>query len=57
LPPPVRLPSDYHIYGRATERQLRFIKEAQTLGFSPQAISKLLSLTDDDQLPVPSIPG
>jgi len=47
LPLPDRLPSGYRVYSRENVRQLRFIKEAQTLGFTLQEISELLGMTVD----------
>jgi len=47
LPAPERLPSGYRVYSNNNIRQLRFVREAQTLGFTLQEISELLSLTMD----------
>lgn len=47
LPEPDRLPSGYRVYGRETISRVRFIREAQSLGFSLSEISDLFSLTDD----------
>jgi MerR family mercuric resistance operon transcriptional regulator len=49
LPAPDRLPSGYRVYGKDTVNKVRFIREAQSLGFSLAEISDLLSLTDDPQ--------
>lgn len=49
LPAPDRLPSGYRVYGSATINKVRFIREAQSLGFSLSEISDLLSLTDDPE--------
>jgi len=47
LPAPDRLPSGYRVYGKDTVNRVRFIREAQSLGFSLSEINDLLSLTDD----------
>lgn len=47
LPKPERLPSGYRVYSRENVRQLRFIREAQTLGFTLGEIAELLSLSED----------
>jgi MerR family mercuric resistance operon transcriptional regulator/MerR family gold-responsive transcriptional activator of gol and ges genes len=44
LGPFARRPSGYRIYGEHEERQLRFIKNAQALGFTLQEIAELLKL-------------
>jgi len=44
LGPSARRPSGYRIYGEHEERRLRFIKNAQALGFTLQEIAELLSL-------------
>ncbi len=44
LPKPQRASSGYRIYGEAALRQLRFIKKAQALGFSLEAIHRILNL-------------
>lgn len=44
LNPSARRPSGYRIYGEDEERRLRFIKNAQALGFTLQEIAELLSL-------------
>ena len=47
LPAPDRLASGYRVYGADTVNRVRFIKQAQSLGFTLSEISDLLSLTDD----------
>jgi len=47
LPKPDRLASGYRVYGRESLLQLKFIKNAQMLGFTLQEAKELLSLTDD----------
>ncbi len=47
LPPPDRLPSGYRVYGGDAQKRVRFIKEAQALGFTLNEIKELFSLTDD----------
>ena len=44
LGPSARRPSGYRIYGEEEERRLRFIKDAQALGFTLQEIAELLNL-------------
>lgn len=48
LPEPDRLESGYRIYGTDAAKRLRFIKEAQALGFTLGEISELFGLTDDE---------
>ncbi len=45
LGPSARRPSGYRIYGEDEERRLRFIKNAQALGFTLQEIAELLKLS------------
>ena len=45
LSPSARRPSGYRIYGEDEERRLRFIKNAQALGFTLQEIAELLNLS------------
>lgn len=49
LPAPDRLPSGYRVYGKDTVNKVRFIREAQSLGFSLSEINELLSLTDNPE--------
>ena len=44
LAPTARRPSGYRLYGTAEVQRLRFIKNAQTLGFTLQEIVDLLNL-------------
>lgn len=44
LAKPSRSPSGYRLYGEAALRRLRFIRKAQTLGFSLDEIKRILSL-------------
>lgn len=44
LAPTSRLPSGYRLYNREAQRRLRFIKNAQALGFTLQEIEELLDL-------------
>lgn len=44
LDPSARRPSGYRIYGENEERRLRFIKNAQALGFTLHEIEELLDL-------------
>jgi Hg(II)-responsive transcriptional regulator len=44
FPPASRTPAGYRQYGQAAVRRLRFVKRAQTLGFTLQEIEQLLAL-------------
>ena len=44
LDPTARLPSGYRLYNREAQRRLRFIKNAQALGFTLHEIEELLDL-------------
>lgn len=44
LPKPMRNPSNYRLYDTDAKRRVRFIKRAQSLGFSLREIDTLLSL-------------
>lgn len=44
LRPSARRPSGYRLYGHEEERRLRFIKNAQALGFTLHEINELLAL-------------
>ena len=44
LGPSARRPSGYRVYGEDEERRLRFIKNAQALGFTLHEIEELLDL-------------
>lgn len=44
LPPPVRTASAYRLYGGTAVKRLRFIRQAQSLGFSLAEIKRILSL-------------
>ena len=44
LGPTSRLPSGYRLYNREAQRRLRFIKNAQALGFTLHEIKELLDL-------------
>jgi len=47
LPKPDRLASGYRVYSKVSVNKVRFIKEAQALGFTLKEITDLLGLTDD----------
>lgn len=47
LPEPDRMPSGYRVYDAEAQKRVRFIKEAQALGFTLNEISELFALTDD----------
>src|SRR5581483_4538312 len=44
LPAPDRRPSGYRVYGDECLRRLRFIRNAQSLGFTLREIAELLTL-------------
>ncbi len=44
LPPTMRAPSGYRLYGDEALKRLRFIKNAQGLGFTLKEIAQLLNL-------------
>jgi len=44
LSPTVRTPSGYRVYGEEEVQRLRFIKNAQALGFTLQEVADLLNL-------------
>ena len=44
LPKPQRLASGYRIYDNAALKQVRFIRKAQSLGFSLDEIRRIMSL-------------
>ena len=44
LPKPARTASEYRLYDEATVNQLRFIKKAQSLGFSLDEVRRILCL-------------
>ncbi|ODU25261.1 MAG: hypothetical protein ABS95_00625 [Verrucomicrobia bacterium SCN 57-15] len=44
LPKPTRTAAGYRVYDQAALKQLRFIKQAQSLGFSLQEIHRILNL-------------
>ncbi|GHF19447.1 Hg(II)-responsive transcriptional regulator [Kordiimonas sediminis] len=48
LPPPDRLESGYRVYDSSTVKRVRFIKEAQALGFTLAEIADLLGMTEDE---------
>ncbi len=47
LPQPERLASGYRVYDGQAVNRVRFIKEAQLLGFTLSEITQLFGLTDD----------
>lgn len=47
LPEPERLPSGYRVYDTEAVNRVKFIREAQSLGFTLVEITELLALTDD----------
>lgn len=55
MPAPDRLPSGYRVYSVDTVNRVRFIKEAQALGFTLNEITELLGLTDDPEADCASV--
>ncbi len=55
LPEPVRTESGYRVYGERALKRLRFIKQAQALGFSLTEIKTVLELSHESQRPCPSV--
>lgn len=49
LPEPERSSGNQRLYGPTARERLNFIRHARDLGFSPDAIRDLLSLTDDPE--------
>jgi DNA-binding transcriptional MerR regulator len=49
IDPPARRDSGYRIYPSDTVKRIRFIKRAQTLGFSLKEIMEMLALRKDAQ--------
>jgi len=47
LPPAQRTAAGYRVYGAAAAARLRFIRRAQTLGFSLEEVAELLALSDN----------
>ena len=55
LPKPARTASEYRLYDEAALNQLRFIKKAQSLGFSLDEVRRILCLRG--QGAAPAIPS
>jgi DNA-binding transcriptional MerR regulator len=51
LTPPTRTASGYRIYGPDDEQRLRFVRRAQHLGLSLEAIGEILALRDSGERP------
>jgi len=51
MPPPARTPSGYRNYDPPALARLRFIRTAQTVGFTLGEISEILSLRDNGETP------
>lgn len=49
LPPADRLQSGYRVYGSDSIQRIRFIKEAQALGFTLTEVSELIGITTDEE--------
>ncbi len=57
LAPEARSASRYRLYGEASLEQLRFIKAAQSAGFTLSDIESLLALRDDKRAPQQEVRG
>ena len=57
LEPEARSASRYRLYGEASLEQLRFIKAAQSAGFTLSDIESLLALRDDKRAPQQEVRG
>lgn len=57
LPEPTRLPSGYRQYSYQTVQRIRFIKRAQSLGFTLKEISQLLSIADGETIDCEEVRG
>ncbi|MCI0488704.1 MAG: heavy metal-responsive transcriptional regulator [Blastocatellia bacterium] len=55
LPEPMRNRSGYRLYGEGALKRMRFIKRAQTLGFSLNEIKSILELSRDGKRPCLSV--
>lgn len=55
LPAPGRRASGYRVYDEAAPKQLRFIKQAQSLGFSLQEIQRILNLRGEGRVTCQSV--
>lgn len=55
LPPPERMASGYRVYGGDSIRRIRFIKQAQALGFTLSEVVDLLDLTADESADCASV--
>ena len=50
LPKPTRIAAGYRVYDEAALKQLRFIKQAQSLGFLLQEIHRILNLRGEGKM-------
>ncbi|ADE14790.1 Transcription regulator MerR DNA binding protein [Nitrosococcus halophilus Nc 4] len=55
LPPPTRTKNGYRVYNEKALNRLRFIKQAQALGFSLAEIKTILALSTTGQCPCPQV--
>ncbi len=55
LPKAERTTSGYRVYRADTTKRIRFIKEAQALGFTLAEIAELLGITDDEHADCASV--
>src|SRR5947199_10849301 len=51
LPEPIRTASGYRTYGESALKRLRFIKQAQALGFSLEEIKAVLEISNEGKRP------
>jgi len=57
LPRPERTPAGYRLYTADTQARLRFIKQAQALGFSLEETKEILRLTYNGRSPCECVRG
>lgn len=55
LPPPERMASGYRVYSGDSIRRIRFIKQAQALGFTLSEVVDLIDLTADESADCASV--
>ena len=55
LPPPERMASGYRVYSGDSIRRIKFIKQAQALGFTLSEVVDLLDLTADESADCASV--
>ncbi len=51
LPPALRLPNGYRVYGAEDEARLRFVRGARSLGLALEDITEILAFRDRNEAP------